>query len=86
MKEIQKEQPEVLLPILHLQVVNLIAAKNRSSYREAVRYLKKLRTIYKKAKQVDVWESYIHFISEENKRLRAFQEELKKGKLLDAAD
>lgn len=85
-KEIQKEQPEVLLPILHLQVVNLIAAKNRSSYREAVRYLKKLRTIYKKLKRVNVWESYIEYISDDNKRLRAFQEELKKGKLIDAAD
>ena len=75
-----------LLPILHLQVVRLIASKNRSSYREAVRYLKKLRTIYKKLKQVNTWDSYIHYISDTNKRLRAFQEELKKGKLIDAAD
>lgn len=85
-KVIQKEQPEVLLPIFHLQVINLIAAKNRASYREAVRYLKKLRTIYKKMKQVNMWDSYIHYISDTNKRLRAFQEELKKGKLIDAAD
>lgn len=85
-KQIQKDQPELLLPIYHQQVVKLIAEKNRSSYRDAVRYLKKLRTIYKKQKQVDKWEHYITYIRESNKRLRAFQEELKKGKLIDAAD
>lgn len=85
-KEIQKENPEVLLPIYHQQVIQLIGSKNRSSYREAVKYLKKLRTIYKKLKRVPVWESYITYISETYKRLRAFQEELRKGKLIDAAD
>ncbi len=85
-KEIQKENPEVLLPLYHQQVIQLIGGKNRSAYRDAVRYLKKLRTIYKKLKRVPAWESYIAYLSETYKRLRAFQEELRKGKLIDAAD
>ena len=85
-KEIQKENPEVLLPLYHQQVIQLIASKNRPAYRDAVRYLKKLRTIYKKLKQVPAWESYIAYLSDTYKRLRAFQEELRKGKLIDAAD
>lgn len=85
-KEIQKENPEVLLPLYHQQVIQLIGSKNRPAYRDAVRYLKKLRTIYKKLKRVPVWESYIAYLSDTYKRLRAFQEELRKGKLIDAAD
>ena len=45
---IQKEAPECLLPYYHREVMKAIERKNRKSYKEAVRYLKKLRPIYKK--------------------------------------
>lgn len=35
-----------------------------------------------KLKREEVWENYILQLSDEHKRLRAFQEELKKGKLI----
>ena len=83
LKEIQKERPEYLLPLYHKEVSKAIAEKNRKSYKHAVRYLKKLRTVYKKLKQDDVWERYFDELLEETKRLRAFQEECQKGKLIN---
>lgn len=79
---LQKEDPEALLPYYHRLVKEAISRKNRQAYKEAVRSLKKLRTIYKKLKQEDVWDSYFEMILEKTKRLRAFQEECEKGKLI----
>lgn len=83
---IQKEAPECLLPYYHREVVQAIERKNRKSYKEAVRYLKKLRTIYKKLKKETTWEYYLEKLLEETKRLRAFQEEIQRGKLIHVED
>ncbi|MBD3108531.1 hypothetical protein IEO70_09135 [Bacillus sp. AGMB 02131] len=82
LKLIQAHEPKLLLPLLTSIVSENIEAKNRQSYREAVRYLKKIRTVYKKEKNLEQWERYIHLIQTTHKRLRAFQEELKRGKLI----
>jgi len=82
-KLVQSHDPTLLLPLLTSIVSENIEAKNRQSYREAVRYLKKIRTIYKKEKKLEQWERYLHLIQTTHKRLRAFQEELKRGKLID---
>jgi hypothetical protein len=84
LKTIEKEAPDKLLPLLHDEVEHFILEKNRSSYKQAVKYLKQLKRIYKKLKRTEVWESYLQKLIAKHKRLRAFQEELKKGKLLDA--
>lgn len=84
LKMVQQNDPTLLLP-LFINIVNeKIENKNRQSYRAAVRYLKKIRTIYKKQKKLEQWERYLDKIQSSNKRLRAFQEELKRGKLIDA--
>ncbi|WP_243291934.1 SWIM zinc finger family protein [Bacillus sp. FJAT-47783] len=83
LKEVEKQSPESLLPLLHRAVAALIAEKKRDSYKRAVKQLKKLKRVYKKLKKPEVWESYFTNLVEQHKRLRAFQEELKKGKLLD---
>ena len=82
LRVIQKEAPQCLLPYYHREVVQAIERKNRKSYKEAVRYLKKLRTIYKKLKKETMWEYYLENLLEETKRLRAFQEECQRGKLI----
>jgi len=82
LKLIQTHEPTLLLPLLTSIVSENIEAKNRQSYREAVRYMKKIRSIYKKEKKIEQWERYIHLIQTTHKRLRAFQEELKRGKLI----
>lgn len=83
-KMVEKQAPEKLLPILHEEIDRRISEKNRSSYKLAVKYLKQLKRIYKKLKRVEMWENYFQKLVEEHNRLRAFKEELKKGKLLDA--
>jgi hypothetical protein len=82
LKRIEKIDPKVLLPLYHKAVNDAIRDRNRPSYKLAVRYLKKLRTYYKKLKQVDRWNEFIVRLATEHKRLRAFQEELERGKLL----
>ncbi|MCM3586924.1 SWIM zinc finger family protein [Mesobacillus maritimus] len=82
-KIVQKADPEVLLPILHQTVDRLIAQKNRASYKQAVRLLKKLRTIYKKLKRVPEWETFFATLLDRNKRLRAFHAECERGKLIE---
>lgn len=77
---VEKEAMECLLPLYHRQIIALIEEKNRKAYREAVKLLRKLRTYYRKLKQQAEWNSYIAQLASRYKRLRAFQEELRKGK------
>jgi hypothetical protein len=83
LRTIQKEEPQYLLPYYHRKVQMAIDQKNRQSYKEAVRHLKKLRTIYKKLKKEEKWEVYFEQLLHETKRLRAFQEECQRGKLIN---
>ncbi|WP_061808934.1 hypothetical protein [Rossellomorea vietnamensis] len=84
LRDVTKEAPELALPIYYAGVITAIDQKNRDSYKLAVRYMKKIRTIYKKTKKTDKWDVYLTYILEKYKRLRAFQEECRKGKLIDA--
>ncbi len=83
LRTIQKEEPQYLLPYYHRKVQMAIDQKNRQSYKEAVRHLKKLRTIYKKLKKEEKWEVYFEQLLQKTKRLRAFQEECQRGKLIN---
>lgn len=81
---LQKEHPEILLPLYHQSIQQHIEMKNRGNYREAVRQLKKLRTLYKKLKRQDDFEGFMDILLERTKRLRAFQQECERGKLTHA--
>ncbi|EKN66484.1 zinc finger SWIM domain-containing protein [Neobacillus bataviensis LMG 21833] len=83
LKAVEKEQPEVLLAMLHQTAQREIDQKNRASYRMAVRHLKKLRTLYKKLKRVDDWQYFLDTLMERTKRLRAFHEECRRSKLIE---
>lgn len=82
-KIVEKAQPEVLLGLLHQSAQKAIDSKNRQSYRVAVRYLKKLRTLYKKTKRLDDWQFFFDRLIDRTKRLRAFHEECRRSKLLE---
>lgn len=84
LKLLEKEKPEVLMSLLHQMAQQQIELKNRQSYKMAVRQLKKLRTIYKKQKRLDDWQFFFDTLLERTKRLRAFQEECRRSKLIDA--
>jgi hypothetical protein len=48
----------------------------------AVKQLKKLERIYKTLKKTGVWDRYLHGLIRKHGRLRALQEELRKGKFI----
>jgi hypothetical protein len=81
---VAKETPQVLLPLYHEAIDKLLLNKNRDSYKKTVKYLKKLRTLYKKQKRVEVWSAFFEDLMNKTKRLRAFHEECRKGKLINA--
>ncbi|MDQ0214108.1 hypothetical protein J2S13_000504 [Oikeobacillus pervagus] len=83
LKEVTKISPELVLPIYIHGIQFLLDQRNRDSYKKCVKYLKKVRTIYRKMKKLDHWNHYFDFILQNTKRLRAFHEECRKGKLLD---
>ncbi len=82
LQPIEKNAPELLLPFYHQAVERYVLLKNRDSYKAAVKMLKRLAKLYKKMKQEPRWESFIDSFASRNSRLRALQEELRKGKLL----
>ncbi|MGM9986039.1 MAG: SWIM zinc finger domain-containing protein [Bacillaceae bacterium] len=82
-KLLEKEDGASLLPLYHQLVMKQIQQKNRMSYKQAVRYLKKLRTIYRRQKELPMWDTYIKKLQASTTRLRAFQEELRRAKLIE---
>ncbi|XID92383.1 SWIM zinc finger domain-containing protein [Paenibacillaceae bacterium WGS1546] len=78
---IEKNAPELLLPFYHQAVERYVSLKNRDSYKTAVRLLKRLAKLYKKTKQEARWEAFLASFADKHSRLRALQEELRKGKL-----
>ncbi len=80
LRAVEEHDPKLLLPLYHQAVERAVLEKNRASYKTAVKLLKKLHGIYKQMKQEDRFEHYIYRLADKFSRLRAFQEELKKGK------
>ncbi|NLI13122.1 SWIM zinc finger family protein [Pelotomaculum propionicicum] len=82
LRHLESREPAVLIPLYHQWAARLIEEKNRRSYREAVRLLKKLRGLYNKQKMGKEWNTFIARLASRYPRMRAFQEELRKGKLI----
>ncbi|MFD2446730.1 SWIM zinc finger family protein [Bacillus sp. CGMCC 1.16607] len=78
------QNPEILVILYHQSIQAQIDLKNRQGYRQAVRQLKKLRTVYKKLKRTPEWDEFFEQLIEKTKRLRAFHEECQRGKLIHA--
>ncbi|UKS28815.1 SWIM zinc finger family protein [Paenibacillus sp. HWE-109] len=83
LQPIEKANPSLLLPYFHQAVDHYVSLKNRRDYKAATRLLKRLEKVYKKMKQPERWDSYFSGFVERHSRLRALQEELRKGKLLE---
>lgn len=79
---IEKHAPELLLPFYHQAAERYVLLRNRDGYKTAVKLLKRLAKLYKKMKDEERWEAYIDAFSTRHSRLRALQEELRKGKLI----
>lgn len=81
-QEIQRRDAEALLPLYHQAVEAQIERKNRKSYKESMRYIRKLRTLYKSLNQEESWHTYVQRLSFHYKKLRALQQELKQRKFI----
>lgn len=82
LREIAKLAPRALMPMYHQSVEASIQTRNRQGYRVAVKQLKKLERLYKADKDPGRWDQYIDALVRKHQRLRAFQEELWKGKIV----
>lgn len=82
LKLVEENDRKALLPFYHQAIMNAIELKNRVSYKKAVKYLKRVRTQYKRLKKEDEWAAYITTLAASKKRLRAFQEELVRASLI----
>jgi hypothetical protein len=82
LQPIEKEAPELLLPFYHQAVERYVLLKNRDSYKAAVKLLKRLAKLYAKLKRNERWEAFMYEFTSRHSRLRALNEELRKGKLI----
>jgi hypothetical protein len=82
LKEVLSFEKETVLPIYHQTIDRLINERTRKSYQSAIKHLKTLRTIYFEMGEEECFSQYIDQIATIYGRLRAFQEELRKGKFI----
>lgn len=82
LKPVEKDSPELLLPFYHQAVERYVLQKNRDGYKAAAKLLKRLAKLYARLKKAERWEQFIAAFASRNSRLRALQEELRKGGLL----
>jgi hypothetical protein len=82
LQPLERNAPELLLPFYHQAVERYVMIKNRDGYKAAVKLLKRLAKLYKRLKQEDRWDQFVATFIVRYSRLRALQEELRKGKLI----
>lgn len=80
-KNIEITYPEITLPFYHREINLLISQKDRNSYRQASRLLHHLSEIYLRCNRESEWNLFLNHLIENNRRLRAFQDELKRWNL-----
>ncbi|MGC5327244.1 SWIM zinc finger family protein [Brevibacillus sp. SYSU BS000544] len=80
-KDLEEANPALLLPFYIREVNLLVSQRNRTAYRDAAKLLKKVRLCFVKANQEEKWDQFILRLAAKHYRLRAFQEELKRGNL-----
>ncbi|MGG4036173.1 hypothetical protein ABEV74_21020 [Paenibacillus cisolokensis] len=81
-REVTRQAPSALIPLYHQAIEESIRARNRQSYRIAVKQLQKLEKLYKSVEARERWNEFFGSLVRKHQRLRAFQEELEKGKML----
>jgi uncharacterized Zn finger protein len=77
----EQTHPFEAIPIYVAAAEQLIKQQGRENYATAAQHLARVREIYKRMSQPQPWQSLIGQIREQNKRLRALQEELTKAGL-----
>jgi len=78
----EQEHGWELLPLYHHLAEEEISRKNRQGYQEAVKWLKRIRSIYANNGNSQEWERFVSLLKQRYARLKALMDELAKGKLL----
>jgi hypothetical protein len=80
-KAAENSYPERAIRLYLNQINSLIAGRGRENYAEAANHLKTVRGIYKRLGRQNDWQTLIANLRQENRMLRAFQDELNKAGL-----
>jgi uncharacterized Zn finger protein len=80
-KAAEKTHPADALDIYSKQAENLIGQRSRGSYQEACKFLRKVRDLYRRLDEEEMWSRYVAGLRDKHRSLRALQEELTKAKL-----
>lgn len=72
----EESHPFEAIPLYAEAAAQLIRQQGRANYATAARYLTRMRDIYQRLGQPEPWRALIAATREQNKRLRALQEEL----------
>lgn len=81
-RSVARSAPASLIPLYHQAIDEAIMTRNRQGYRQAVKLMKRLEKLYSEDGRAEKWVRYVSGIADKYQRLRAFQEELWKGKVL----
>jgi hypothetical protein len=73
----EPEHPREAIRLYMDATQRLIAAQGRENYRIVARYLTRVRMLYERLGEAQTWQTLITELRERNRRLRAFQEELR---------
>jgi uncharacterized Zn finger protein len=82
LKKVENANPAYLLPLYHQAIEACISQKNRDGYETAVDMLKTLKKLYKRLNHNHKWDLYIGYVVKKYSRLRSFQDELRRGKIV----
>jgi uncharacterized Zn finger protein len=74
-------RPEAAIRLYLRAVDHAIAGRNRGSYAEAAQHLIRVRELYRRLGQDHVWRELIDTVRQQNRQLRAFQDELNQAKV-----
>ena len=77
----EETRPHEAIEIYQQRVERLIALRERKYYQEACPFLAKMRGLYQKLGENEIWTSYITTLREQNRNLRALKDELAKAGL-----
>lgn len=80
LRAVEEFEPKLLLPLYHQAIERSVLEKNRASYKIAMKLLGKLSEYYRKLGMTVEWTLFIQELGDKFSRLRAFQDELKKGR------
>jgi uncharacterized Zn finger protein len=80
-KAAEESRPEQAIQLYMNQIKRLINLRGRGNYIEAIKYLKVVRGLYKRLGRLEDWKALLISLRQENRKLRAFQDELNKAGL-----